>query len=122
MLAAAVIQISRCALVSMCPSDQELGSAVMERADQAAAEIGRAARAEHPGQIVWAEPRVGKIGSVHCGAPSRDDPSTIHCSFTVNFSNKIIYEVAKLTRRDGRWTIGESLTVPREIPPARSHR
>jgi hypothetical protein len=114
MFGVVMAQVSRCAIASMCPTDQDLKEAIYDRTAEAAAKWTNAYRAEHPDEIVWADPLViGKISNVHCGDKSLDEPGTVNCSYSVMRASNIVYVVAKMTLRDGRWTILDELAVTR---------
>jgi hypothetical protein len=107
--------ISRCAVAPLCPSDDELKAAIWDRTNAIIPEITRQSEADNPGQVVHIHPTVIKsIRDVHCGAPEPDKPATIACSFTVTYPSSVSYQIAVLSRNDGRWAIVAAHAVSRK--------
>jgi len=105
--------LSRCALPALCPTDAELIAAIAERNNLDAVALELALGDQDPGSdhMVWRE-RVLGVDQVHCGAlPNR--PQELNCSFTVRYHDKIVFQVAKLSHDEGRWTIENALSVTR---------
>lgn len=130
MLAAAVaVQVSRCALLSLCPTNEDIRAALYDitwkaaSAQAAASQV--ASRVKHPDDIVLVDlKKIGRVDDVHCGDKSARDAMSVTCSFTVSLSNQVTYQIAEMARREGRWTIVGSLSVVRKVghrrrPPLR---
>ena len=106
MIAFVLAGVSRCAVASLCPSDDDLKAAIYNRTNEAIPAIARDSEADNPGEVVLIHPTIIKaIRDVHCGGPLPEKPVTISCSFTVTYPSAVFYEIAELTRNESRWTI-----------------
>ena len=106
MIAFVMAQVSRCAVASLCPSDDDLKTAIYNRTNAAIPAIARESEADNPGDVVLIHPTIIKgIQNVHCGEATAEKPATISCSFTVTYPSAVYYEIAELTRSNGQWTI-----------------
>ena len=104
--------ISRCASPALCPSDEDLISAVRGR-DAASAEAA-AVEAAAAGEIVMSHgQRIRRIKDVVCGDRLPGDLPTVTCKMTVRYWSADTFQVAKLVRQDGTWRIAEALMVTR---------
>jgi hypothetical protein len=113
MIAVLMIQISRCAVASLCPSDHDLQSAVYQRTNEELPAITNELHARNPEMMisVHASP-ASAIKDVRCGEAA-EKSETVTCSFTVVYRRFVHFEVAKLTRQNERWTIVDMLRVER---------
>jgi hypothetical protein len=115
MLVLLMAQVSRCAVVSLCPSDDDLQTAVYRRTNDAIPMIANELRGESADQVLLIHPTaITAIKDVHCDEGAPDVSDTVTCSFRVKYPSSVSYEIAVLTRRDGRWTIIDSMAVTRD--------
>jgi len=114
-------QVSRCAVASLCPTDEQIRDAIYLDIGQEAHAWADAQRAANPKDSIIADViAIRQVANVHCGERIADEPSAVNCSFTYLQGHHIIYEVAKLTW-DGRvWTVLGKMTVSRLAPPKRT--
>lgn len=118
MLAAAVaVQVSRCALLSLCPTNQDIRAALHDMAWKAASSSWEAAsRVKHPDDIVHVHiKKIGRVDDVHCGDKSAGEAMSVTCSFKVTVSDQVTYQIAEMARREGRWTVVGSMSVIRKV-------
>ena len=114
MLGAVMAQISRCAAVSLCPTDEQIHVALRDDAVKDAATWSEAQRSENPKEFILTEVvAITRIANVHCGEPMPDEPTSVNCSFTFSQGGRVVFEVAKLAWNGRVWTISDSLAVSR---------
>jgi hypothetical protein len=92
--------LSRCAVDDLCPTDGELLAAVRQRAAE------RGPDNAEPNVIVLVEPyNASAVSDVHCGDVLDEDPGSINCSFTLRYPRTVVFRIARLSERNGRWVI-----------------
>lgn len=115
----ALASISRCASLALCPTDDQLRSAVSAHDSAVVQAVSdQAAKADPDSIFMIHTQRIKRIADVLCGdkLPSNltSGPPVIHCKFTVKYWSSDDFQVARLVQRDGRWDIDETLVVTRD--------
>jgi hypothetical protein len=110
MLAALFLGISRCVSVDLCPDDETLMTALRGRDEAVAA----AMTADGPENLTtYHSAMIKGVSDVICGEALPGDLPTVTCKFTVRYSHRDAYEVARLVKKDGTWEIDLALAVNR---------
>ena len=110
---------SRCAVSTLCPTDEQLISAVRNR-DYAFAEsvIKNSARYDPDNITMINTQPIRRISRIVCSDAlpneSPGNPTTINCAFVIRYWTRDSHTVAKLIYEDGIWEIRDSLSVTRD--------
>eukprot|EP01035_Chromulina_nebulosa_P035752 gene35752-48073_t len=121
--------VSRCALGSACPADEQIEAAIHNHYDPlllaayhqqlrdnpngaVSPDDKRAKRAEH----------IERVSDVLCGdkLPSEfpGNPTVINCRFTLRYWDRDAYTTARMIQRNGNWEIDHILAVSRMRAPS----
>ena len=114
-----IASMSRCTSPTVCPSDEELLSAVRNRDGAIIQEVANQAETEDPGSIVLIHgERIRRISDVLCGDEMPSDrpgePRSVICKFTVRYWSNDAYTVARMVQQAGGWEIDDALSVSRK--------
>ena len=107
--------VSPCAVPTLCPSHDELVAAVKEGDAATEQSVSNTISRDHPGDIVFAHVEPAKrISDMVCDDAPMDAARSINCKFTVHYARRIVYRIATLVWKDGRWTMTACLAVSRD--------
>jgi hypothetical protein len=118
-LAMILAGLSRCSVATLCPTDDQILTAVRNRDNDMVFALSNQAARDDPNSITLIHTlRIKRISDVVCGdaLPSDlpGDPPTVNCKFTVRYSSKDAFTVAKMVQKEGQWKIADSLMVTRQ--------
>lgn len=105
--------VTRCAVPALCPTDAELVRAVGGSDAEGAQALADQAAESGDLVLVHAE-RIRRVSDTVCGEALPGDGLTITCKFTVKYSSRNAYQVAKLVKRDDGWELVKALVVTRD--------
>jgi hypothetical protein len=99
----------RCANPALCPSDADLIAALHDLENRMLIEL-----TSGPDIVLDVHfPKILGVKDVYCGKADPSRQGAINCKFTIRHPGMDEYDVAVLTKANGRWTIDERLNVNR---------
>ena len=117
-LAMMLAGLSRCFVATLCPTDDQIFTAVRRRDDDIIQALSNQAAREDPDSLTLIHSqRIRRISDVLCGdrLPSElpGNPPVINCKFSVHYWTQNVFTVARMVLKEGRWEIDDSLAVTR---------
>lgn len=106
-----LVVASRCADLTVCPSDSELISALIAY-DENIRKL-TVDTAAQKGELVLFHLLQNPYGlkDVNCGERELGESSTVTCGFTAKYTTHDVHQVVKLMRQNGTWRIVEGAAV-----------